>query len=76
MESEFPRNELDILRAQVPMPVTTDRYTSDVGFRCPKCGSSDVRRSKAEGFWDALLRLRGHWPFRCRSCRFRFHRPS
>lgn len=56
------------------MPAITSRYASIVGFRCPKCGSTDVRRSKAEGFWDAMRRLTRRWPFRCRSCRRRFYR--
>ena len=58
------------------MRAVTNHYASDVGFKCPKCGSTDVRRSKTGGFWDAIHRFMGHWPFRCRSCRFRFHRPS
>ena len=45
-------------------------------FACPKCGSSDIRRSKSEGPLAALQRVFGRWPFRCRSCRVRFYRPS
>jgi len=41
---------------------------------CPKCGSSDVRRSKSEGIWGGLARMFGRWPYRCRSCRIRFYR--
>jgi len=47
---------------------------SDAEISCPKCGSHDVRRSKAEGAWAALQRIFGRWPFRCRSCRARFFR--
>jgi transposase-like protein len=43
---------------------------------CPKCGSTDVRRSKNEGILAGVLRMFGRWPFRCRSCRTRFFRPS
>ena len=41
---------------------------------CPKCGSHDVRRSKGEGVWAALIHMVGRWPFRCRSCRSRFYK--
>jgi len=40
---------------------------------CPKCGSSDVRRSHTEGIAAAMLRVFGKWPYRCRSCRSRFY---
>jgi len=43
---------------------------------CPKCGSTDVRRSKVEGVVGALARMFGRWPFRCRSCRVRFYRSA
>jgi hypothetical protein len=43
---------------------------------CPKCGSTNVRRSKSEGLWAALQRMVGRWPFRCRSCRSRFYRSA
>ena len=41
---------------------------------CPKCGSTDVRRSRSEGpvaFFNGLF---GRLPFRCRSCRIKFYR--
>ena len=41
---------------------------------CPKCGSSDVRRSHSSGARAAVARLFGRVPFRCRSCRARFFR--
>ncbi|HLW75870.1 MAG TPA: hypothetical protein VKS01_02775 [Bryobacteraceae bacterium] len=41
---------------------------------CPKCGSSDVRRSRGEGLFALLARAFGRWPFRCRSCRSKFYR--
>jgi transposase-like protein len=44
--------------------------------KCPKCGSSDIRRSKSDGFYAVLQRVFGRWPFRCRSCRMRFYRSS
>jgi len=43
---------------------------------CPKCGSSDVRRSHHQGTLSAVLRTLGRWPFRCRSCRSRFYRAA
>lgn len=44
--------------------------------KCPKCGSSDIRRSKSDGFYAVLQRVFGRWPFRCRSCRVRFYRSA
>jgi len=43
---------------------------------CPKCGSTDIRRSRNDGFWAAFFQVFGRWPFRCRSCRARFFRYS
>jgi hypothetical protein len=43
---------------------------------CPKCGSSDIRRSKSEGLFSGLARMFGRWPFRCRSCRVKFYRSA
>ncbi|HEV2202139.1 MAG TPA: hypothetical protein VGR73_20150 [Bryobacteraceae bacterium] len=54
--------------------VSEDQEISAAELSCPKCGSHDVRRSKAEGFWAAIQRTFGRWPFRCRSCRARFFR--
>jgi hypothetical protein len=50
--------------------------SEDERLICPKCGSHDVRRSNAESFVSTLFRMFGKWPFRCRSCRARFHRAS
>lgn len=44
--------------------------------KCPKCGSSDIRRSKSDGFYAVIQRVFGRWPFRCRSCRQRFYRSA
>ena len=44
------------------------------GITCPKCGSSDVRRSKTEGFVAIALSVFGRAPLRCRSCRAKFYR--
>ena len=43
-------------------------------MNCPKCGSADVRRSRQETWSDAFQAVCGRQAFRCRSCRFRFHR--
>lgn len=59
--------EDDLLEEDGP-PVKSDK------FQCPKCGSTDVRRSSREGFGATLLAIVGRWPFRCRSCRGRFFR--
>jgi hypothetical protein len=34
--------------------------TQDKSLRCPKCGSTDVRRSMHQGFLDQLFRLLGY----------------
>ena len=47
---------------------------SDKGPRCPVCGWMDVRRSMPHGFLDALVRIVGLVPYRCRSCGQRFYR--
>lgn len=41
---------------------------------CPKCGSTDVRRARGEGFLAFFRALFGQMPFRCRSCRVKFFR--
>ena len=41
---------------------------------CPKCGSTDVRRSRGEGMLAFFFSLLGRMPFRCRSCRIKFYR--
>jgi hypothetical protein len=41
---------------------------------CPKCGSSDTRRSHSRGTWSTVERIFGRYPLRCRSCRARFFR--
>jgi hypothetical protein len=43
---------------------------------CPKCGSTDVRRSRGEGLTAFFFALFGRMPFRCRSCRTKFYRPA
>ena len=53
--------------------VPASRELESSEFACPKCGSTDVRRSKSEGLWAAVQRMVGRWPFRCRSCRVRFY---
>lgn len=42
--------------------------------RCPRCGSTDVRRSYPEGIRDAIMNTLQYTPIRCRSCRCRFFR--
>jgi hypothetical protein len=44
--------------------------------KCPKCGSTDIRRSKGDGFYALIQRAFGRWPYRCRSCRLRFYRSA
>jgi len=40
---------------------------------CPRCGSSDVRRSVRRNFWERLLSL-VLLPYRCEACGERFFR--
>jgi transposase-like protein len=43
--------------------------------RCPKCASTDVRYSYTRNMWDMILDLLFSMDaFRCRSCRYRFHK--
>jgi len=46
------------------------------GPRCPVCGWLDVRRSMPKGLVDAVVRIFGLIPYRCRSCNERFYRPQ
>lgn len=41
---------------------------------CPKCGSTDVRRSRGDGPLAFFNGLFGRLPYRCRSCRGKFYR--
>src|SRR5580658_1959490 len=43
---------------------------------CPKCGSTDVRRSRGEGVVALFFAIFGRMPFRCRSCRVKFYRSA
>ena len=52
------------------------QYNDPTGLKCPKCGSHDIRPSRVDGFVDSLLRALGRFPFRCRSCRSKFHKAS
>ncbi len=46
-----------------------------VVIRCPKCASSDIRYSYTQTLWDMVLDLLFSLDaFRCRSCRYRFHK--
>ena len=40
---------------------------------CPKCGSSEIRLSRHAHSMDALHRIGGDQPYRCRKCRHRFY---
>jgi hypothetical protein len=42
---------------------------------CPKCKSTDVRRSMRRNLIDAVLEFFELAPYRCRHCRLLFHRP-
>lgn len=53
-----------------------EKNTPPHGMYCPKCGSTDVRRSRGEGMLANLARIFGRYPFRCRSCRTKFYRVS
>jgi hypothetical protein len=55
-------------------PVSQQHEPDPESLFCPKCGSTDVRRSRGEGPLAFLLGLMGRMPFRCRSCRMKFYR--
>lgn len=57
------------------MAETATEIESGKGPRCPVCGWTDVRRSMPKGILDALVRIVGLIPYRCRSCNQRFYRP-
>jgi hypothetical protein len=41
--------------------------------QCPKCGGTNVHRSRRKGFYErVLLRLRGLRPYRCVGCNHRY----
>jgi len=41
---------------------------------CPKCGSTDIRRSRSDSFVGYFISIFGRHPYRCRSCRVKFYR--
>ena len=55
-------------------PVDGEGDGGEKALRCPVCGWMDVRRSMPKGFVDALVRMVGLVPYRCRSCGLRFYR--
>jgi hypothetical protein len=42
-------------------------------MKCPKCGSTEMRRSRHKKWTDVLHALVGKRAFRCRGCRARFY---
>ena len=58
------------------MPRAVNERQSGKGPRCAACGRMDVRRSMPRGFLDALVRIVGLVPYRCRTCGHRFYRPG
>lgn len=56
-----------------PTPVSTTRPVEhEAPPTCPRCHRGDVRRSHSRGPLDALARVLGFRPFRCRACRTRY----
>lgn len=55
------------------LTVTDREDTESYKMACPKCGSTDVRRSRSEGIVAFLFSMFGRWPYRCRSCRVKFY---
>jgi len=43
--------------------------------RCCRCGAAKVRRSRPDGFIDAVAALGLLRPFRCAGCRMRYYAP-
>jgi len=44
-----------------------------LGVRCPRCASSNLRRSRRRGILERALSLAGRLPYRCRECDLRFY---
>ncbi len=42
-------------------------------MKCPKCGSTELRKSRHGKLSDVVQALFGRNAYRCRSCRVRFH---
>src|SRR4051794_32823222 len=40
---------------------------------CKHCGSMDTARVPRSGLWDFIKYVGGRFPYRCRSCSFRFY---
>jgi hypothetical protein len=57
-----------------PLSWKNTKEESAADLSCPKCGSSDTRRSHSRGTRSAVERILGRYPLRCRSCRARFFR--
>src|SRR5258708_1986409 len=55
---------------------TVKRSSLELNRYCPKCRSTDVRRSFSGRLLDAVMRFFGRRPYCCRSCRLRFYLPS
>jgi hypothetical protein len=59
----FGRRHDAVIRSRKPMLVRV----------CPKCGSTDVHRSRRRTFKDHLRTLVFMRPFRCFQCKLRFY---
>ena len=54
------------------MPEELTEKAQQSAVRCPRCGSTDVRRSKTKGGLERAARLLSPLrPYRCRTCRHR-----
>jgi hypothetical protein len=60
----------------IPVLANSTDKMSEATVTCPKCGSTNVRRSSIVGFVADLFELFGRLPFRCRACRKRFYHAS
>jgi hypothetical protein len=49
------------------------RFSSELNRYCPKCFSSNIRRSGNGSPFAGVMRIFGRRPFRCKSCRSRFY---
>jgi hypothetical protein len=61
-----PREDPVAALARHPLPSADNEL-------CPKCGSSDTRRSHSRALFDPLARALGFLPRRCRACRCRYY---
>jgi hypothetical protein len=65
-----PETQAEVVKAD---PRDIEETEFKIGY-CPKCTSTNVRRSARSGLFEEFLRLFFIAPFRCRACRHKFYK--